>query len=413
MFLTLATVIAARLCFVAAALQPAKQRGTAIPLFELPSLVNADQSVNFEALNSQIASSTAKILRGFDNFEKNTGASHPFAVKGARKRDSGGLPLAPLGGRFCRWFGTISIGTPPRNFVVLFDTGSSDTILPGSQCDNTCHGHDLYDPEASLTSTELGQPFDAHFHGGDNAFGYQHTDNVTTAGLTATDQTLGVALHYSQGLQIERFPADGLVGMAFQSLSVFNQRPFFHTLISQGQTDESVFSLSLAAARPELYLGGTNPDMYTGDFAWVPVIQQAHWQVNIDTVTGNGQNVLTNVAGIIDTGTFLIHGAPSDVAALYAAIDSTPLRGNPGFYSLLVPCDAVPSISFTFGGTSFPIPAQALNMGSYGDDPSRCIGSIFGGAVETWIVGNVFLTSVYLAFDVANLRVGFATLAAA
>ncbi|KAF9222333.1 hypothetical protein BS17DRAFT_818665 [Gyrodon lividus] len=89
--------------FVAAAPQPAKQRGTAIPLSKLSSLVNADQSVNFEVFDSHIASIIAfvlicstskfkfcfalirisnKILRGFDDFKKNIGASHQFAVKG-------------------------------------------------------------------------------------------------------------------------------------------------------------------------------------------------------------------------------------------------------------------------------------------------------------------------------------------
>ncbi|KAF9219024.1 acid protease [Gyrodon lividus] len=406
---THATVIIALPFFVTAAHQPVEQTGRMIPLFKLSSLVNADKSVNFEALNSHTASTTAKILRGFDNFEKNTGASHPSAVKGAWKRDSGGLPLAPLHDAFNRWFGTISIGTPPRNFAVLFDTGSSDLLLPGAQCDDTCNGHALYDPEASLTSLDLKKPFTLGFMGGAKAFGDQYTDNVTIVGLTANRQTFAVAVHYSEGLQIERFHADGLLGMAFQSISALDQSPFFQTLVSQDQTVEPVFAFSFAAPTPELYLGGTNPDMYTGDFAWAPVIQQAHWQVNIDSVVGNGQNVLTNVAGVIDTGTFLIYGAPLDVAALYAAIGGTPFPSDPGFYSF--PCDAVPSVSFTLGGTSFPVPAETLNMGSYGDDPSKCIGSIFAGAFKTWIVGTVFLDSVYTAFDVANLRVGFATLA--
>ncbi|KAF9220103.1 acid protease [Gyrodon lividus] len=408
---TLTTVITALPFFVAGARQPAKQRGTAIPLSKLSSPVNADQGVNFEALNSHIASTTAKILRGFDNFEKNTGASHPFSVKGARKRHSSGLSLDPLPDAFNRWFGTISIGTPPRNFAVLFDTGASDTILPGVLCDDTCHGHVLYDPEASLTSIELGRPFSTHFGGSEGAFGYQYIDNVTVAGLTATRQTLGAAVHYSQGLQIGRFPADGLLGMAFQSISTFGQSPFFQTLVTEGQTDEPVFAFNLGAHGAELYIGGTNPDMYTGVFAWAPVVRQAHWEVKIDNVVGNGQNVLTSVSGIIDTGTFLVRGPPSHVAALYAAIGGTPFPRRAGFYSF--PCHAVPSVGFTFGGRYFPIPAESLNIGFDQNNPSQCVGAVAEGIYPTWVVGTTFLDNVYTAFDVGNLRVGFATLAAA
>ncbi|KAF9220330.1 hypothetical protein BS17DRAFT_346879 [Gyrodon lividus] len=115
---TLATVITALPLFIAAAPRPAKQRSTAIPLSKLSSPVNADKSVNFENLKSHIAATTAKILRGIDdNFEKNTGALHPSAMKGAWKRDSSALPLVSLTDPFDRWFGTISIGTPPRNFA--------------------------------------------------------------------------------------------------------------------------------------------------------------------------------------------------------------------------------------------------------------------------------------------------------
>ncbi|KAF9224588.1 peptidase A1 [Gyrodon lividus] len=75
------------------------------------------------------------------------------------------------------------------------------------------------------------------------------------------------------------------------------------------------------------------------------------------------------------------------------------------------PCNTIPSVSFTFGGTSFPLSAAALNLGMNPNDPSMCIGSIVAGKHGIWIIGNSFLRSVYTAFDLANVRVGFATLA--
>ncbi|KAF9218348.1 acid protease [Gyrodon lividus] len=415
---TLATVITAFPIFISGAPQRVERGGTAIPLAlsKRWSLVNADKSVNFGALESHVASTSAKIFRGFDNFEKNTRTPHPSAMQGALKRASGGLPLGSLANLPAIWFGTISVGTPPRLYVahsltVEFDTGSSDLLLPGINCDDSCDGHDLYDPESSSTSVDSNNVFEVLYANGDSAYGRQYTDKVTIAGLTATDQTLGAAWHYSPGLEFKRFDPDGLLGMAFQAISKYNESPFFQTIVTQGQTDEPIFAFSLAAPGPELYIGGTNPDMYIGDFTWTPVIQHGFWEINIDNVMGNGQVVLTNVAGIIDTGSTLIHGSLSDVAKLYKAIGGTHASSTFGNGYYIFPCDAVPSVSFTIGGVSFPIPAGAFKLGTSPIDPSVCIGTIIAGQYKSWIVGSVFLSQFYTAFDLANARVGFATLA--
>ncbi|KAF9226157.1 acid protease [Gyrodon lividus] len=406
MHFTLATAITALPFFVAAAPQRVNQgaRGTAIPLSKRSSLVNADKSVNLEALKSHVASTKAKILRGFDNFEKNTGASHPFAVK----RATGGLPLNAL--EFgALWSGTISIGTPPSFYTVLFDTGSSDLVLPGSDCDASCNGHTLYDPASSSSSIHLGRPFLIRYGSGESAFGQQYIDNVTISGLTAIAQTFGLASHYSSGYQFEQFPPDGLMGMGFQSISRCRCRPVFQSLVAQGQTDEPVFAFNFAGPRPELYLGGSNPDMYTGDFSYTQVTQQSYWRVNMDNVVVNGEVVLANVNSIIDTGSELIHGPANDVATFYAAIGGVRSPDDPEFY--IFPCNDVPSVSFTFGGTSFPILADSLIHGPADSDWVDCYGAIIVGSVPFWVVGTAFLRNVYTTFDVANARVGFAMLA--
>ena len=79
----------------------------------------------------------------------------------------------------------------------------------------------------------------------------------------AVDQTLGVATTYSSSFEISQFPADGLMGMGFPSISVYPATPFFQSLVSQGQTDQSVFSFKLATSGSELYLGGANSALYT------------------------------------------------------------------------------------------------------------------------------------------------------
>jgi len=90
----------------------------------------------------------------------------------------------------------------------------------------------------------------------------------------ATTQTLGGATNYSSGFEKSNFPADGLMGMAFESLSAFNAPPVFQTLISEGVLTSPVFGFKLATSGSELFLGGTNSALFNGDFTWVPLTDE-------------------------------------------------------------------------------------------------------------------------------------------
>jgi cathepsin D len=199
------------------------------------------------------------------------------------------------------WIGTISVGTPPVQYTVDFDTGSSDLFLPGETCDSTCSGHTLYNPSASSTSSDLGTTFSLSYGDGSTVSGEQYTDTVAIAGLTATSQTLGSATQYSSGFESSNFPADGLMGMGFQSISVYNAPPVFQSLVADGQTDSPVFAMKLAASGSELTLGGLNSDLYTGDVTYVPVSQQGYWQTSFDALKVGGNQVVGSTSCIVDS----------------------------------------------------------------------------------------------------------------
>ncbi|KAF8433778.1 acid protease [Boletus edulis BED1] len=407
---TLATSIVVLAVLAAAAPQPTGQGiGMAVPIIKRTSLVNADKSVNLDALKSHVAAFKAKIRRGFTNYEKNTGMKHPSDVGGVERRGAG---ESLTNDQSQLWYGSISVGTPAVPFTVDFDTGSSDLFLPGSACDSSCNGHTIWDPSFSLTSQDLGKSFSLAFEDKATVSGEQYNDTVSIAGFSATTQTLGAANKYSPGFESPQFPADGLMGMAFPSISSYGASPVFQTLVSDGSVSDQVFSFKLSSSGAELYIGGSNSALYTGDFTYSHVTHQGYWQVDMDNVKGNNKTILTNVAAIIDTGSTLIIGTPSEVSTLYNALGgkAAPSAGQ-GYYTF--PCDSFPSISLTFGGKSFPIAASALNLGSVSSGSSDCVSGIVGQDIASsfWIVGDVFLQGVYTAFDVGNTRVGFAKLA--
>jgi len=335
-------------------------------------------------------------------------------LDGATAPGTGALPLIDDAGSL--WHGTISVGTPPVDYTVDFDTGSSDLFLPGPNCTKNCDGHQVYNPSNSSTAIPLSTSFQLSYGDGSSVSGLQFSDTVSIAGLNATNQTLGAANIYSDGFNITNFIPDGLMGMGFQSISVYNSPPVFQTLVGSGAAAQPVFAFKLAGNGSELFIGGTNPAMYTGDFTYVNLTEQGYWQVDMDGVSVGSTMAMGSTSSIIDTGTTLIVGDAEGVKSIYQAIpgskDAKSTVGD-GFWT--IPCDSFnnTTVSLAFGGKSFPLSADTWNLGAVSDGSSDCIGGIVSGDVDSsgWIIGDVFLQNVYAAFDFGNTRVGFASLA--
>ncbi|KAF5370147.1 hypothetical protein D9758_001280 [Tetrapyrgos nigripes] len=379
---------------------PPSRIGVKIPLNKRAALTE-DGVVNPAALQSQTKRLQAKLRRGFEAYERNTGKPHPNAKNFVSKRDTGADPLTDDDESL--WQGGISVAS------VDFDTGSSDLFLPGTNCDVNCDGHKLYDTGASSTAKDQDDTFLLGFGDGSSVQGEIFTDTVTVAGLTATDQAVGSSTQYSTGFAADEFPPDGLMGMAFPAISEFGANPVFQTLIAQGQVDEPVFAFKLSTSGSELFLGGVNNDLFTGEFTQVPVTQEAFWQVDLDAVNANGNAALTDLGAIIDTGTTLIVGDTNSVAQFYAAVpgaqDASDTIGD-GFFTF--PCDSVPDVSFTFAGTDFSVSPDTFNLGLVSEGSSDCVGGIVSLPPDSlpgdslWVLGDVFMTNVYTSFDVGN-----------
>jgi cathepsin D len=88
------------------------------------------------------------------------------------------------------------------------------------------------------------------------------------------NQTLGAASTYSPLFNDSNFGPDGLIGLAYPSISVFNATPFFQRLVEDGQVAEPLFSVKLSDKGGELCLGCINRKLYKGDFTIVNVTNQ-------------------------------------------------------------------------------------------------------------------------------------------
>ena len=67
------------------------------------------------------------------------------------------------------------------------------------------------------------------------------------------------------------FGADGVLGMGFQGLSLYNSSSVIETLVNGSQLPEPVVGMVLADSNPELIVGGRDGSRYSGDLLYTPV----------------------------------------------------------------------------------------------------------------------------------------------
>ncbi|KAB0337282.1 hypothetical protein FD755_025665, partial [Muntiacus reevesi] len=183
------------------------------------------------------------------------------------------------------YVGTIAIGTPPQEFQVIFDTGSADLWVPSITCQSpACKTHNTFNPQNSSSFREAGQPVTI-VYGSGLIQGFLGSDTVQIGNFISLNQSFGLSV---KEFGFDGMPFDGVLGLAFPSISIKGARPIFDNLWSQGAFSEPVFAFYLSKSKPEgsvVMFGGVDQNYYKGELNWVPVSQTRHWQISMNRHT--------------------------------------------------------------------------------------------------------------------------------
>lgn len=301
------------------------------------------------------------------------------------------------------YYGIIGIGSPPQNFTVNFDTGSSNLFIPSVKC-GSCVNKNLYNASESKTYNGSCFPFSMPSW----IEGWEATDDVTIGGAILEQQTF--AEGYEVGV-IRTVVYDGLFGLAFQSIATHNITPPFYQIMEQHLITEPVFSFWLnrnpfADKGGELILGGFDHKKFTGEFSYVPLSSAGHWEIKMDGGYVNDVEFCKNgCTAIVDTGAPWIVGPENEINSILKSIGADS-KGNVNC-SLI---DQLPTVTIIINGKEFPVePDYYINFVEQGHHTLCNVGFIRGDVI--WMLGDVFIGRYYTMFDFGNLRIGFADIA--
>jgi len=309
-----------------------------------------------------------------------------------------------------QYYGVVEVGTPTQEFRVIYDTGSSNLWVPDKTC--SCGGFiarkHKFDAASSTSYVEDGSEFKIQYGSGpvSGKFGVDTVtmgDDLAVTGIHfgRISDTSGLGFGYLMG----KF--DGIFGLGFKSLSIDGVETVFDAAVEQGLLDKPVFAFYLGNdSDGELTLGGYDNTRYTGDLKTVQLSHEDYWQIDIDGLAINGEELDGPASAIVDSGTSLLAMPPSKADAIANKLGAQKMFT--GQYS--IDCNLInslPDVTFKINGVDYPLPASAYVLST----GKMCLLGFMGfdmGMGPKYILGDVFMRVYYTVFDVENGQVMFA-----
>jgi hypothetical protein len=310
------------------------------------------------------------------------------------------------------YWGSISIGTPPQHFKVIFDTGSGNLIVPSSQCNVPgCKPHKKYESKSSTSSmavqNENGEGNAEISFGTGQIAGDFYRDRMCIGDSLCIDSSF-IAADRESTEPFQEIPFDGIMGLGFKDLSMGKGFNILDDLYAGGQLPGGQVSFYLTdGGDSEVTFGGYKSEYLASDILWSRVDLESFWQVSIDDIAfdnkpqalcGGGCNVA------VDTGTSMLAGPSDLVDKLTSMLGAKEDCSN--FNSL-------PRLGFQIGDKVLNLKPDDY-MDSSGSDCSLSFMSLDVPPPKgpLFIFGDPFLRRFVTIFDKAGAgsgsRVGFA-----
>jgi saccharopepsin len=314
------------------------------------------------------------------------------------------------------YFGLVDVGSPRQGFSVVFDTGSGNLIVPGSDCDShACQIHKRFTMKKSSTAKVVNCDGSAvrrgHYpdeititFGTGSISGRCIHDKICIGSACTEGDFISSTDETSQ--PFAAFDFDGVLGLALPSMAQGGSFSFMERLAKAGTLRKPLFSVFLSDSNletSEITFGEVKSEHMASDLFWVPVTGTAgYWEVRIEDITIDNarQGICKDCRVAVDTGTSQLAGPSALVEKMIDLLDVAHDCRN---------LDSLPELGFIIGGRILTLsPSQYVEK--FG---SSCSVALMRLDVPPpngplFVFGIPFLQKYYSVYDHDNSRVGLA-----
>ena len=303
-----------------------------------------------------------------------------------------------------------------------------------------CSGGGTYDANSSSTYKYINSDFSVSYVDGSGAAGDYGTDTLSIGGQTLTNLQFGIGY--------ESTSADGILGIGYAAdeaqVNSAHQRSYANlpqALVSAGLIKSNAYSLwldDLEANTGSIIFGGVDTDKYTGKLQTLPIQKEfdeyAELIITLSSmgiVSGGKTHSLNSdlpTAVILDSGSSLTYLPNAN--AIYAALNIQYSQQDGAAFASCDLANENITLDFTFTSPSISIPISELILsidsveegreypnsddngeGSYisgGSEENICLFGIAPSSNSTPVLGDTFLRSAYVVYDLSNNEISLA-----
>ncbi|XP_054266898.1 gastricsin-like [Macrosteles quadrilineatus] len=152
----------------------------------------------------------------------------------------------------------------------------------------------------------------------------------------------------------------------------------------------------------QLVIGGFDPDHYTGDLVYSPVVSSKAWLIAVQRVFVKDQEIKGHMMALVDSGTTLLY-LPKQMFNMFSSIG---MLGSQDYYFDCAKLHMLPTLTLVISEVKMTLePSEYV----FKVRPGVCdVGIKPSDSDSMFILGDVWMRKYYTVFDMGNHRVGFA-----